>query len=817
MSITVADKYTTFNTCPHHTHLLRKFKMRYNMSFFILFICCLSSLCYAGDIAIEDLIRGINQSRLTIQSGEVQTETIEEKAARKTEEEIAKYIQENKEKDLKQYSPYLGVDAKTYEKDYVIPKLNYLANKYRQHTVELHTTTLFQIVNPNTVGFPKLYQYKLILESSPGISLDSELAQNLNAGITYFLAYDTQSQVKLDIGNIITTKSLPGAVKIYDSDEFYGYAHNSLWGRSFTRVPIDAKHFGKESIDGNQCHVITYTNEYKQKVKIWVDESIDFCLRQFESLRDWETEQISYRMKYKNYRKFNDVWYPTSIEETSYMDDGTKNSNKKIKVTSALFNVDFPKDFFKNDKSIYRPAGIGVLPGFGTPQLSTSSPEEETLHLLCGPQSLLRICELLKVDSNIQELKKLSNYDPLRGTTMKGLKEAAIYKGLSPIGVRTSLELLKRGKVSLPAIAYVDDNHFIVFESVDKNGVKISDPAKKYDSHITWDKVSEIWDGQLLIVDKKKLVKQKLVPLAFTDAPIFDFGKVLGGNKIKHTFTIKNIGQKPLKILSVTETCACTATILTQNEILPGKTGKVSSVLQVDSGNYLVQENIFVHTDDPVQNTLKLTLKGEAYLPLKTFPERFAIGTHNPLQKPLDKKISLHMQEGVKIINVRTDSKHMKATLLYKDRDIPMINLQLMQSLPVGKYNQRLLVDYSYKGKKATHDVYIYGEIVGDLHVTPNRLFFGLVKDKPSFLKTITITSRKMQPFEITAAASSTKTVKVAVTKEENKTRYQLTTTISPEAKSGEVSGEVVIQTSSEVQPTVRVPFFGIIANANSK
>ena len=327
--------------------------MRYNASFIILILCCLSSLCYAGDISREALIHGINQSRLTIQNGEVQTVTVEEIAARKTEEEITKFIQENKEKDLKQYVPHLDVNAEMYEKDYVIPKLNYLANKYRQHTVELHSTTLFQIVNPDTVGFPELYKYKLILESAPDLSLDSELAQNLNAGVTYFLVYDTQNQLKLDIGNIITTKSFPGAVRIYDSDEFFGYAHNSLWGRSFTRVPIDAKHIGTESIDGSQCHVLTYTNEYEQKVKIWVDASIDFCLRRFESLKDWETGQVSYRMVYKDYRKFNDVWYPTSIEETSYTDEGTKSFSKKNKVTSALFNVPFPKDFFKIDKGIY--------------------------------------------------------------------------------------------------------------------------------------------------------------------------------------------------------------------------------------------------------------------------------------------------------------------------------------------------------------------------------------------------------------------------------------------------------------------------------
>lgn len=783
--------------------------MHYLLFFLVLIICCISSVCHAAEISLEELVRGANHVRLTIQSGEIQTKTKVEYSAQKNEEEIELFIQKEKERELKNYVPESNIDVKTFEKDYLIPFVNYNANQYRQRTEELHATTLFQIMSQNTDSSPKLYQYKLTLESEPGLSLDSETAQHHHAGDIFFLAYDTQTHVRLSIGNQITTYSMPLAVDIEDVHTYYGYQDFSLFGRSIYHVPADVNHIRKENIDGSECHVLDFTAANKQKMKIWVDESIDFCVRKTEYLYDGD--RVFMRFEYKDFQRFNDVWFPKIIIQTIYNKDGKLNIHYITNVISAVINLDFPKDFFKIDKNFYQPPGVGILPGFGT--TPTSTPTEDENLLLCGPQSLLHLCESLNVEANIDELKKLSGFDPIRGTTMKGLKEAATYKGLSPIGVRTTLELLKRKKVSLPAIAYVTDNHFLVFESVDKIGVNISDPAQIYKRHLTWIKISEIWDGQLLLVKRKKGVKQKPVPLAFTDAPIYDFGKVLGGSEIKHIFTIKNIGQEPLKILSVTETCACTASILTQDEILPGKIGKISSVLQVPSGNHLIQENILIHTDDPIQNTLTLTFKGEVYLPLTTFPERFAIGTHNPLQKPLKKRISLHLQEGVKIIGVRTDTKHIEAAL-YKDGDIPMINLQLLQTFPVGKYSQNLLVDYSYKGEKGTHNVYIYGEIVGDLHITPNRLFFGLVKDTSSFSKTITITSRDTLPFEITSTESSTKAVKVAIIKDENETRYQLTTTISPGVNPGEVSGEVIIHTSSSVQPTLRVPFFGIIADA---
>ena len=56
----------------------------------------------------------------------------------------------------------------------------------------------------------------------------------------------------------------------------------------------------------------------------------------------------------------------------------------------------------------------------------------------------------------------------------------------------------------------------------------------------------------------------------------------------------------------------------------------------------------------------------------------------------------------------------------------------------------------------------------------------------------------------------------VKVKENDKKTGYQITTNLTSKAESGELSGEVIIHTSSSVQPTVRVPFFGIIADSKS-
>lgn len=656
-------------------------------------------MCHAADMSKEELIIHVNFARLGIKSGEIQAERVTEIAARKTDEEITESMKKNIEEELKTYVPYENIDKDTYEKEYLIPKEKYLANWYRKHTEVEHVTTLFQIIEPDTAAFPQLLKYKVTWERAPGYSLDSEVAQNHHASELFLLAYDTQTQVRQSIGDLI---SPTGSVDLEDMNKWYGYTPYSLFGRTFYNVPMDAQLVGKEIIDGAECYVLEFTNLYEQKNRIWVDQSLRYCIRKHETLGATETDPISYRVENKDFQKFGQEWFPMRIHETYYEKDGTIREYLTIKITSAELNVDFPKDFFKIERNEYNPQSN-----------RPTSPTTDRL-IFCGLNSLVHYCELLGVETDIDELKQLSDFDPVKGSTMRGLRKAAVAKGIPLMNVETSLDSLKRNLVLLPAITYVDANHFLIFESTDYDGVKIMDPFYKYRHYLTWKEISKIWSGELLVFDKMdgQQAFPMQVPLIYSDEPVFNFGRAFGGSELQHTFTVKNIGQKPLKILSITDTCASAASTLSANEILPGEIGTVLARMKVYPGNGMMLEYIYLHTDDPVQNTLALTLTGQAFTPLKTLPEMVAFGQRKLiLKQPITKRVSIHLQKNTKVLGVRTDSEHIKATL-EKKSGIPHANLQFMPTFPIGSFNQNLMIDYEHKGQKATHFVYIYGKIL---------------------------------------------------------------------------------------------------------
>ncbi len=166
-----------------------------------------------------------------------------------------------------------------------------------------------------------------------------------------------------------------------------------------------------------------------------------------------------------------------------------------------------------------------------------SSTEQDPLFLTCGPNSLLRICELLKIDTDFNELAQLSRFNPDEGTILLELRDAPKYKGLyfalgiielsfpviivsnrtyvvpagresefprtrvatwrsllqktqfltvrsiNPKGIQGGLKWLKKDKLPMPAIAYVKGNHFLVFEETVSDGVLVTDPADKNNYH----------------------------------------------------------------------------------------------------------------------------------------------------------------------------------------------------------------------------------------------------------------------------------------------------------------------------------------------
>lgn len=63
----------------------------------------------------------------------------------------------------------------------------------------------------------------------------------------------------------------------------------------------------------------------------------------------------------------------------------------------------------------------------------------------------------------------------------------------------------------------------------------------------------------------------------------FEFGDVVEGTQVKHTFKFKNVGDEPLQILRVNTTCGCTVPEWSTAPIQPNEEGAIDIIF--DSNN----------------------------------------------------------------------------------------------------------------------------------------------------------------------------------------------------------------------------------------
>jgi hypothetical protein len=90
----------------------------------------------------------------------------------------------------------------------------------------------------------------------------------------------------------------------------------------------------------------------------------------------------------------------------------------------------------------------------------------------------------------------------------------------------------------------------------------------------------------------------------------YDFGNVKEGRIINHVFVFTNNGTETLIIRGVVATCGCTRVEDFDNEVQPGKSGKIPTLLNTKGINGKTTKNILIGTNVPDRTNITLTIEG---------------------------------------------------------------------------------------------------------------------------------------------------------------------------------------------------------------
>jgi len=165
----------------------------------------------------------------------------------------------------------------------------------------------------------------------------------------------------------------------------------------------------------------------------------------------------------------------------------------------------------------------------------------------------------------------------------------------------------------------------------------------------------------------------RAAPEILCEQPVFYFGERNNSAKIRHTFTLKNVGDAVLKLGEAKTSCGCTRAGTYRHELLPGETTQVTLQLDLHRRYGVQNKFITIPTNDPLHKRYQLFINGVALTKIRTDPDSVVLGAIEP-NTPLTRTVRIYSTDGLrfklsgikaKLGLVRTELKTIKKGEVY--------------------------------------------------------------------------------------------------------------------------------------------------------
>ena len=318
--------------------------------------------------------------------------------------------------------------------------------------------------------------------------------------------------------------------------------------------------------------------------------------------------------------------------------------------------------------------------------------------------------------------------------------------------------------------------------------------------------------------------------------PLKDFGTVPKGEKLDWSFSIKNTGTTDLEILSVKPACGCTVANF-DKVIKPGETGKVTA--RVDTATFAgpISKSVTVETNDPSVPQAQLTISAIVKPFVEAFPAGFV--RFNMLQGDAEKKSVLiysEEEEPFEILQVASPQEWISAEVRKAEgADVQKLGRagqnQYILDITVGGPDSRIgpIAEKIHLKTNSKHQpeyqISVSGLIRPAFRIEPKEVNFGEVAPSDAAAtRTFKLRSNSLdapEKFIVSNVESGVPGVTAALKPTATKGEYEVTLQVTKDAPAGALEGSVMVHTSAQGSPVVKVPVKGTVksvaASADTK
>jgi hypothetical protein len=171
-------------------------------------------------------------------------------------------------------------------------------------------------------------------------------------------------------------------------------------------------------------------------------------------------------------------------------------------------------------------------------------------------------------------------------------------------------------------------------------------------------------------------------------------------------------------------------------------------------------------------------------------------------------------RDSAKITSVESNNQHIKVDTNpkgFENDPQKQIKVSLRPGMKIGRFNERVILHTDHKELKDL-TLYVMGEIVGNIVVTPNFLHFGMFEQGKSVERIITVRAAADNSFKVLDIKSTVPDVVTGLETVQAGKEYRIRATLKESFTGDVLRGQLLIKTTDKDQGMIEMNVFGRVA-----
>lgn len=294
--------------------------------------------------------------------------------------------------------------------------------------------------------------------------------------------------------------------------------------------------------------------------------------------------------------------------------------------------------------------------------------------------------------------------------------------------------------------------------------------------------------------------------------PIFDFGVVPEGSRVKHDFEVINTGETELVIQQIVPACGCTAAVAEDPKIPGG--GKSTIHVEFDTTGFsgIKNKQARINSNDPVTPSTFVTLKGTVDSDLSFSPERVQLGEFvASAESPLPEiKVTVKSKGSSQIASVTPGSASLAVTVVKNSPTEWEFVVKPSSDISPGDIRDRIIIGLTKGNDKKEASIPVIGKASGPIVIKPSSVAMGLLEGDAPIERRVQVESRRKKPFSIASIESDNPLVKVTQKDIDTGRALVLIVRVDPRELKGDLRSTVTLTFSDDTLAPVQFSVYGV-------